>query len=226
MSINPQEVKQEEQLQDQPRNDKEYNFAQLRKQMESERSARLKLEKELEEVRSKSQSRAAVSDEDDNYDEPYIDKRYLKKNLDKTGLQIREEVRRETQAEMQKLFQEEKRNSWLKSNPDFQEVMQHAQKFAETDPELAETILEMPEGFERQKLVYKNIKALGLHKPAVPKESIQDKVDKNRKGPYYQPSQMGTAPYGVVNGGKDYSPAEGKSAYDHMKALQQKLRLN
>ena len=66
---------------------------------------------------------------------------------------------------------------WLKNNPDFYEVMNHAQAFADKDPELAESILEMPEGFERQKLVYKNIKALGIHKPAEQKPNIQDKID-------------------------------------------------
>jgi len=81
----------------------------------------------------------------------------------------------------------------MKNNPDFYEVMNHAQKFAERDPELAESILTMPEGFERQKLVYKNIKALGIHKKEEPKPSIQETIDKNRRSPYYQPSGVGAA---------------------------------
>lgn len=224
MTINPQQQVSEnvaEAAKTEQRNDKDYNFAQMRKQIDQEREARLRLEQENAALKSKASS-ARNHDEDDNYDEPYIDKRYLKKNLEKTSAQIKEEARKEAQSDMYRILQEEKRNAWLKANPDFSDIMQHAQKFAETDPELAETILEMPEGFERQKLVYKNIKALGIHKPAVAKETIQDKVDRNRKSPYYQPSQMGAAPYSTSG---DFSAAGQKNAYDHMKALQQKLRL-
>jgi len=101
-------------------------------------------------------------------------------------------------------------------------IQQHADKFAEREPELAETILQMPEGFERQKLVYKNIKALGLHKPAEVKSTIQDKVDANRRSPYYQPSGVGSAPYAAAG---DFSPSGQKNAYQKMQELKNKLRI-
>lgn len=226
MSFNPQDSQQEPVNLDQaagaPKNDKEYNFAQVRKQLEQERNGRLKAEQEAAELKARMAPKPSSNDEEDSYDEPYIDKRYFNKKMSQNMQQMQEEADKRAEQKMRNMFVEEKRNSWLKSNPDFQEVMQHAQKFAETDPELAETILEMPEGFERQKLVYKNIKALGLHKPAAPKETIQDRVDKNRKGPYYQPSQQGAAPYGSSG---DFSQAGQKNAYDQMKALQNRLRL-
>lgn len=226
MSVNPQEVARDSEResvnQEQPKNEKDYNFAQVRRQLDQARQEKERLAQENAELKNRMQSKQSTVDDDDSYDEPYIDKRYFKKNLAQNMQQVKEEARREAQAEMQRILVEEKRSSWLKSNPDFNEVMQHAQKFAETDPELAEAILEMPEGFERQKLVYKNIKALGLHKPAEKKPSIQDKIDQNRRGPYYQPSSMGAAPYG--NSG-DFSDSGQKNAYDQMKALQKRLRL-
>ena len=226
MSLNPQDTQQEpvqsEQVANPAKNDKEYNFAQVRKQLDQERQERARLTQEIAELKSKMSPKSSSNDEEDSYDEPYIDKRYFNKKMSQSMQQMQEEADKRAEQKMRGMFVEEKRNSWLKSNPDFQEVMQHAQKFAETDPELAETILEMPEGFERQKLVYKNIKALGLHKPAQPKDTIQDKVDKNRRGPYYQPSQQGAAPYGSSG---DFSQAGQKNAYDQMKALQSRLRL-
>jgi hypothetical protein len=78
----------------------------------------------------------------------------------------------------------------------------------------------MPEGFERQKLVYKNIKALGIHKKDEPKPSIQDKVDQNRRTPYYQPTGVGTAPYANA---ADFSQSGQSAAYKKMKELQKRL---
>jgi hypothetical protein len=222
MSADTQNPQQEPVQAETQKNDKEYNFSQLRKQMDVERAARLKAEQEAAELRAKTTQSQPVADDDDSYDEPYTDKKYVKSRISKSEQKIKEEAKREARDEMRQMLIEEKRSAWLKANPDFQEVMQHAQKFADADPELAETILEMPECFERQKLVYKNIKALGLHKPKVAEESVQAKIDKNRKSPYYQPSSMGAAPYG--NSG-DFSAAGQKSAFDHMRALQQKMRL-
>ena len=100
--------------------------------------------------------------------------------------------------------------------------MNHAEKLAQKDPELAETILSMPESFERQKLVYKNIKALGLHLPEQKAQSIQEKVDANRRNPYYQPSGIANAPYASQG---DFSPQGQQQAYNKMRELQKKMRL-
>jgi len=80
----------------------------------------------------------------------------------------------------------------------------------------------MPDGFERQKLVYQSIKELGLNKPEQKQPSIQEKIDANRKSPFYQPTGMGTAPYS--NSG-DFSSSGKKNAYDKMKELQARLRI-
>lgn len=202
--------------------DKELNFraleAKYQRQLEQERAARLEAEKRAEEFAQ----RHVNSSDDDDDSEPYVDKKRLEKKMTKFG----QDVQRQTQSEIQKAVQtaiyEERKNNWLNQNKDFEEVMQHANKFAAHDPELAETILLMPDGFERQKLVYKNIKALGLHRPVVAEPSIQEKVDANRRSPYYQPSGVGTAPYAAAG---NFSLDGQKQAYAKMQELKRTLRI-
>lgn len=227
MTVNPQN--DQVQSNEQPKlNEKEINFRKqeelFKRQIEQERLARQQLEERLAQVeREKQQTyKAADSDDDDQDDEPYVDKRKLAKKLTKFEQKLEEKIDQKASAKARELFEAERKNSWLKSNPDFYDVMQHAQSLAERHPDVAESILEMPESFARQQLVYKNIKALGLHKKEEPRPSIQDKIEQNRRSPYYQPSGMGTAPYASQG---DFSPVGQKNAYDKMKELQKKLRI-
>ncbi len=202
-------------------NDKELNFRALeqkyKQQLDQERAARLEAEKVAQEL----QSRRQVNDEDDD-NEPYVDNRKLNRSLQKFGEQTQKQTQSEIQKAVQTAIAEERKQNWIKNNSDFYDVLQHAETFAKADPELAETILEMPEGFERQKLVYKNIKALGLHKPKQPESTIQQKVDANRRSPYYQPSGVGASPYASQS---DFSPTGQKNAYEKMQELKNKLRI-
>jgi len=200
---------------------KEFNFraqeAKYQKILEQERAARLELERKVQELSTK-----GVEPEEES-DDPYVDHKRLEKKLARFGERTKQETQGEIQKAVQMAIHEERRQSWLKNNPDFYDVLQHADKFAAQDPELAETILEMPEGFERQKLVYKNIKALGLHMPEKKDTSIQDKIDANRRSPYYQPSGIANAPYTSQG---DFSDNGRKQAFDKMKQLQKSLRLS
>ncbi len=211
---------QENQVQDTQPSNKELNFRALeqkyQQQLAAERAEKERLAQELQQ-RNQNQGN---DDEDDA--EPYVDHKRLRKEQAKFGQQIKQETQSEIQRAVRTALNEERKQNWMKNNPDFYDVMSHAEKFAQNDPELAETILEMPEGFERQKLVYKNIKALGLHKPAEKQQSIQDKVDANRRSPYYQPSGVGAAPYSQVG---DYSNSGQKQAYEKMQALKNQLRI-
>jgi hypothetical protein len=217
------------QVQDQKPDNKEYNFRQLeakyerklaeeRAAREQERTAREQAERLAQEALAKKQT----DDDEEDYSEPYVDHKRFKKEQAKFGQKLKQETKSEISNAVKEALAEERRQNWLKSNSDFFEVMQHAEKFAQVDPELAETILEMPNTFERQKLVYKNIKALGIHKPAEKTPSIQDKVDANRRSPYYQPSGFANAPY--ANGG-DFSQSGQKNAYQKMQELKSKLRI-
>lgn len=214
---------QENQVQTQENrlNDKELNFraleAKYQRQLEQERAARLEAERIAQEASKKN----LLVDEDDE-SEPYVDYKKLKREQAKFGQQIKQETQSEIQKAVHTALQEERKQNWIKSNPDFYEVLQHADKFAAKDPELAEAILEMPDTFERQKLVYKNIKALGVHQPEQKQPSIQEKIDANRRSPYYQPSGVGASPYASAG---DYSAAGQKNAYEKMKSLITNVRL-
>jgi hypothetical protein len=204
---------------DQKISDKELNFRkqeQMYQKILAEKDARLK---ELEQV---AHQKNQQQDDDEDDSEPYIDHKKLNKTLNKFGQSTQSEIQKAMEMAKHAAKEELKQEMWLENNPDFYDVLQHAENFAKRAPKLAETILKMPEGFERQKLVYQNIKELGLDKPASKEPTIQDKIDANKRSPYYQPSQMGTAPYG--NRG-DFSPTGQKSAYDQMKDLQRRLRI-
>lgn len=202
--------------------DKELNFRKLeakyQQELAYERAKREEAEKRAQEI---AQQRQHIEEPEDDSD-PYIDHKKLEKKLNKFGQQYKQETQNEIQKAVNHAIREERKESWIRNNPDFEEVLQHAEKLALKAPDLAESILEMPESFERQKLVYKNIKALGLHKPEEKQSSIQDKIDANRRGPQYQPVGVGSAPYHSVG---DFSASGQKQAYDKMKELQSRLRL-
>lgn len=223
MSVSPQENKQEQAQEVQKTNDKEYNFDKIRKQLDREQEEKQKLKEEIEKLKQIAQANLVnKDDEDSDDDEPYVDHKKLKKELGKAVKQTINETDNKIQSAVHKALSEERQKQWIKSNPDFYEIMQHAQAFADKDPDLAETILEMPEGFERQKLVYKNIKALGLHKKEEPKTGIQDKIEQNRRSPYYQPSGISAAPYAAAG---DFTPTGQKTAYQKMQELKNRLRI-
>jgi hypothetical protein len=211
---------QENQQQEQKPNDKELNFraleAKYQKQLDQQRQETERLQRELQE-----KSKAALHEED-NDDEPYVDHKKLEKKLNKFGQSQQSEIQKAMEIAKQSAKEELKQEMWLEKNPDFYDTLKHAEKFAIDDPELANIILEVPEGFNRQKLVYKHIKKFGYDKPQPKQPSIQEKIDANRRSPYYQPSGVGSAPYSQ---GGDFSESGQKNAYEQMKKLQKQLRI-
>lgn len=217
-------AEQQNQVQENKPTDKELNFRALEaKSREAEKRA-IEAERRAAEAERMAQEalnrRQEADDSDDN--EPYVNDKKLNKTLAKFGEQTKQQTQSEIQRAVQQAIQEERRQGWLKNNPDFYDVMQHADKFAQKDPDLAESILEMPETFERQKLVYKNIKALGLHKAETKAPSVQEKIDANKRSPYYQPSGVGAAPYASAS---DFSEGGQKQAYAKMQELKNRLRI-
>jgi len=203
-------------------NNKELNFRALEqkyeRQLEQERGARFEAERLYKESIEHRRPH-----EPETYDpDEYIDHKKLNKKLEKFTESTQKNTQQEVQQAVQQALKEERRNTWLKANSDFDEIMSHTEDFYKNDPELAETILEMPDGFERTKLVYKNIKALGLHRPKSAEPSIQQKVDANRRHPGYQPNSVGSSPYSQQG---DFSLSGQKQAYEKMKQLQNQLRL-
>lgn len=202
--------------------DKEFNFRQLeskyRTEVERERQARLELEQKLQAMSQQNN----IANEEEESSEPYVDNRRLEKKLARFGQSTQSDIQKAMEKAKQDAKEELRQELWLDSNPDFFDVLQNAEKFAQTNPMLADSILKMPDSFERKKLVYANIKAMNLHKPAPVESSIQDKIDANKRSPFYQPSNIGTAPYAPTG---DFSDAGKKAAYDKMQQSKSRLRL-
>lgn len=197
--------------------DKEINFRRLearyQKQLEAERNARMELEKKIQESQK-------PQEEDD--DEPYVDKRKLERKFSNFERDIEQKIEKKAEEKARQLMYQEKQNDWLKKNPDFFDVLKGADKIALEDPELADTILELPDTFERQKIVYKYMKKLAVHEEKAKQASIQSTLDAKRQAPYYAPSGVATSPY-VSQG--DFSDSGRKNSYDHVQQLIKRLRL-
>lgn len=206
--------------------DKEINFRLQEKAIADKYERQLAIERQAREAAEKEVQRLANSrkdnDEEEEDDEPYVAHKKLDKKLARFGEKNRQETQSDIQRAVKTAIEEERKQNWLKTNSDFYDVLQHAEKLAQKDPEMADTILAMPEGFERQKLVYKAIKNMNLHKPEQKAPSIQEKIDSNKRSPYYQPSGVGSAPYASAG---DFSPTGQKGAYDKMQELKNRLRL-
>lgn len=225
MTVNPSQV--ETQTTTAP-SDKELNFRRLEetfnRKIEQERAARQQVEERASQLERALQERNKPSssndDDDDPSDEPYVDHKRLKKVLGKVVERTASDTDNKIQNAVQKALEKERYEQWLSANPDFDEVMEHAQKLYDTDKDLGNTILKMPDTPDRIKLVYKTIKNMGLHKKPEDKTSIQDKIDQNKRIPYYQPTGMGAAPYSAV---ADFSKTGQETAYKKMQELKKRM---
>lgn len=205
--------------------EKEKNFALQRrmyeKQLDEERRSKQELEKKLQEYEAaKRPHKARDEDGDDDDDsEPYVDKRTLKKQLSRFAQDMGQDIDRRATEKAAAMIEQERQVSFLRQNTDFNQILneENIQKFAERHPEIAEQMVEMPDNFARKKLLYQNIKALGVHKKDEPKTSIQETVNKNQRTPYYQPSSAGATPPYAMQG--DFSQKGQENAYQKMKEL-------
>lgn len=189
------------------------------KQLLEERSQKQELEKRLAELESTKRSTRSQDVDDDDDGEPYVDKKTLKKQLERFSRDIGQDIDKRAEEKARGLLEQERQINFVRSNPDFEQILspELIQKFAEKHPEVAEQMLEMPDNFARKKLLYQNIKALGVNRPAQLAPSIQETIDKNRRSPYYQPSGSGaTPPYAAVG---DFSDVGQENAYKKMQTL-------
>lgn len=200
----------------------ELNHAQMRKGFEEERKARLAAEERIAQMEQEKQQRFKASlpykDDDDDDSEPYVDNRKLNKKFAQFEETFEKKVDAMAEQKARSLMEQERQSTFLKQNTDFHQVLspEMIQKFAEKHPEIAEPMLDMPDNFSRQKLLYQNIKALGVNRPDQKTLSVQETIDKNRKSPYYQPSGGNTPPYASQG---DFSKTGQQNAYSKMKEL-------
>lgn len=200
------------------------SFAEVRKALEAERAEKAQMKQRLEELekQSKQKKNYQVQEDEEESDEPYVDQRSLKKKFTKFEETIDQKIAKAAEEKARQIVEEQNRNNYLKQNADFDQTMQPEviQKFAEKYPGIAEAILRMPDGFERQRLVYESIKGTGVNKKEESK--IQDTINANRRSPF-QPANNAAPPYSMQG---DFSDAGQKNAYSKMKDLQKRLRIS
>lgn len=219
MTVQTPQVENQEtsQVAHQKDNSTETNLRRIARSLEEERARRSSLEQEVAQLKEASMRQR--HDEEPEESEPYVDEKRLTKKLERFAQDLDKKFDERVERKAALLIENERQQNFLKSNPDFNQILGDEnvlQKFVDKHPEMAEPLLEMPDNFSRKKLVYQAIKSLGLHKPDAQKPSIQDKIDANRRSPYYQPSTAASPPYG--NEG-DFSAAGQKNAYAKMKSL-------
>ncbi len=209
-------------VQDAVEQEKQKNFAELRRIAENERSERIRLQEELDQLRRS----AKPLDDDEDDSEPYVDNKKFKKKLNQFGQELGQKTSEIVRAEVEKALQEERKSSWLRQNVDYNSVMSDANvaKFKEKYEDECRSILSHPDQFEQNRLAYYAIKAKGLDRPEIKQPSAQELADKNRRTPYYQPSGIPNAPYGGSLG-RNVSEEEGKAALANMRSLQKNLRI-
>jgi len=214
------------QVTEQKPSDKELNYRKLearyQAQLEQERQGRLDAEKKAQEL-SERQKQPQHEEEEEDDNDPYVEKKKFKKELQKVSQKTKQETLSDVQKAIQDAKLEAKREAWLDLNPDCEEVLEkYVDEFAIKAPALAKSFMNMPKSFERQQAVYHAIKELGLDKPKMKEKSVQDKIDENRRSPYYQPSNIGNAPYAGPQG--DFSKAGQKAAYEKMQELKRRIQ--
>ena len=215
------ETKEVVQEQIEKASDKDQNFANLRRQkdraeqmIESERAERLRLQEELNELKS---ARQVPQEQDIESDDPYIDKR----TLDKILAREREVYRKEADQLARSALEEQKKKEFMPrlqaEYSDFNEVFtdQNLEKLQEINPIAAGKILKMTDPYEQRERAYELIKANGIHKKAAPQKSGQELVDQNKGKIFYTPN---TASSGGATMG-DFSESGRKQSYGQMKEL-------
>jgi len=208
-------------------NDKEYNFAQLRKKQEQteyelikEREERARLSEQVEAL--KSQKPQANSDDDDDSSEPYVDHKKLKKEIRKLKEENETIITKKAEEIANRMFEQERKNNEgyrLKTMyPDFNEVLteQNAQKLSERYPELADKILKVSDEQLRKEMAYQTIKSMNLHKPDPTPTNTQEQINQRQRSVFYHPSGIASPP--AVNS-SDFSDVGKKQAWEKMQSL-------
>lgn len=204
------------------------NFARLEKAKQEECDARIRAEmeremlrKQLDEIRQANQPK-----EEDPLDgvDDYIDKERLQliRQKDKVAFQKEAEMIANRTYEARRR-EEEKQNFLprLKSQfHDYDSVMSEANiaKLEQTSPAFLKTVLKIDDDYERRLLTYEYLKSQ-IGKIEEPKSSIQDRVEENKRNPYYSPAGSGT-PAAVDFDIKSKSARD--QAYAKLKAAQRR----
>lgn len=205
--------------------DKEFNFRAIEAKLREERAAREAAERKAEEalrIAQEAQKYRNQQYDDEDESEPYIDHKKLERKLSSFEKKLEEKIDKKAEEKAMYLLQKKEEEEWINRNSDFADVLNedNLTRLVNKAPAMAESIRRMPDGLEKQKLVYNAIKTMGLDKPESKQPSVQEKIDSNRRSPYYQPSGVANAPYAMQG---DFSPSGQKNAYDKLQELKKRM---
>jgi hypothetical protein len=182
--------------------DKELNFRRLEEARNKEREDKIRLElqnqqltKEVQEMKEFLKPKEVDPFDDvDEYIEPELKAR-LQAKFDKVSSSLErkaEEIAERKYQEIQKRKEEDDKKNFLpklqKEFNDFDQIMteQNIMELGKNDSWSLKTVLMIPDEYEKRKALYEKIKErkqLEENKP-----TIQDKVQKNMRNPYFIPS--------------------------------------
>lgn len=193
---------------------------QFQRRLDEAERRREDAEKQVKELLNRQQE----PEDEEQSDEPYIDHKKLNKTLKKFGQQSKTEIQNDIKQAVAQAKEEARQELFLEQNPDFFDYLENnVEKFANSHIQLAKSLHKMPDTFERKVLVYETMKKLGVDKPVIKESTIQQKIDQNQRGNFYQPTNIGSP--GYMSSGGDFSPTGQKGAYDKMKELQARLKI-
>lgn len=225
-SVNGQVANPQNPVADEKPSNREENLRNLVKKAEraemerdQERAEKAQLLQRMQELEAR-MNQSNSSDDLELEDEGYIETRKLKKVLARFEQKIDQKMDQKTEQNARRLLDEERQRSsiyHLKTEyRDFDQVMTEdtVNRFAEKHPGMANTIMKIPDEYERKKMAYEAIKTLGLHEKKS-ETPIQERVDRNQKNLYFTPSGVGTSSHPAG----DFSKSGQKAAYEKMKSL-------
>lgn len=209
--------------------DREINFAALRKKteaLEQELAKRDEVLRRQEQALSEMQNRFnPTRDEFDSLpDDELLDKAKFKRLIEKERSTLRKEAEEIARQTYMKIDSENYQQKLYQSFPDYDQVVNsaNAEKLQEKDPEFMSLLAEVKDEYKRREMAYKKMKKLAQE--AAPKVKAQDVVNENRQaaGSYYSPGGQGPSanPYAFEF---DVRNSEARTkAYERLKAAQKR----
>lgn len=210
--------------------DKDYNFRRLEEEKNRSRENEIRLEmqnqmlqKELSEIKEYLKPKEADPFEGiDDLIEPELKQR-LEAKINKVSSNLErkaEEIAERKIEERERKKAEAEKSNFLqklqKDYSDYDQVMsdQNIADFAKADPDTLKIVLALPDEYEKRRYLYSRIKG----QKAAKEPTVQDKVQKNLKNPYFVPSSAAPTSNAI-----DYdlnAPGARAAAYQKLKVAQ------
>jgi hypothetical protein len=182
------------------KDDREINFAALRKKteaLEQELQKRDALLNQQQQALNQLQSRFAPQDRDELDalpDDELLDKAKFKRLIEKERSNMRKEAEEVARQTYQKLDSENYQQKLYSAFPDYDQIVNssNAEKLQAKDPEFMSLLAEVKDEYKRREMAYKKMKKIAAEDEK-PKVKAQDVADENRKvsGNFYSPGGQG-----------------------------------